>query len=310
MRGTILGYDRTSHTGAISGHDGNRYDFALNEWKSPGLPAKGMLVDFVPSGGLATKIYLVDAPAKNESWLSFLFSSDGRISRKRYWLSYVLPAFVIFFFAAFLDGLTSDRSERAAGVFQGLAWLFLLWPSFAVVAKRLHDRGMSGWWAALANGLIPVVILAVAAYWYYSTRMRVAEGAASASTPPDLTMGLLLGAVCIAFALVWIFFVIQIGFVRGQVGENKYGDDPLPTPADVRSDRTVTAVFGALALLIFLILPVSAYWYYTTRMKKADTPTPEELGLIPEEDGATGGDEANPQPPTDAAAPGDPVESN
>lgn len=269
MRGTVLGYDATSHTGAISGHDGNRYDFAVIEWKSPGLPMKGMLVDFVAVDGQATKIYVVEAPvARSESWLGFLFSSNSRIPRKRYWLSYILPALAIYFVAAILDTIITAGSPERVSPVQLLVSLFFLWPSFAIAAKRLHDRGMSGWWAAFANAIVPVVVLAVAAYWYYTTKMKAPDGTLDA--PPDPTIGLVLALICLALMLAWLFFTVQIAFIRGQTGANKYGEDPLPTPSDVRSDNIVTAIFGTLTVLFFLILPVSAYWYYTTKMKPSD----------------------------------------
>ena len=98
MQGKILGYDAASHTGAISGHDGKRYKFVFAEWKSPGTPQKGAVVDFVADGDNATEIYLVESAVAREGWLSFLFSSDGRVPRKRYWLSYVVPVTAISIF--------------------------------------------------------------------------------------------------------------------------------------------------------------------------------------------------------------------
>lgn len=213
---------------------------------------------------------MADGGAQNsQSWLGFLFSARGRISRKRYWLSYFLPVVFISIIAGIADGIieavAKARGQEMFSPIGALVTLFFLWPSFAVVIKRLHDRGMSGWWSLIANGFIPITILAVAAYWYWSTRMK-AEGAA---VPPDPTTSLITTAVCIVLALAWLYLTIVIMFVRGQEGSNQYGDDPLPTPEDVRSDRTVTAVFAVLTIL-FLFLPVTAYWYYASRMKPAE----------------------------------------
>jgi uncharacterized membrane protein YhaH (DUF805 family) len=281
-----------------------------------------MVVDFVPVAGQATKIYLVDARAHNEGWLRFLFSSEGRISRKRYWLSYFLPILGVYFLAAFLDVIIANGAANPPAVFRGLATLFFLWPAFAVVAKRLHDRGYSGWWAAVANGLLPVIILSVAAYWYYTNKMRVAESTESVAHDAGGAIG--FQWVIVGFALVWLYFAIQVAFVRGQIGENKYGDDPLPTQADIRSDNIVTAVFGTIAALLFLVLPVSAYWYYSNKMKSPEdqaatqdgdtqeliegdrrAPTPEELGLIPLEDDTPSSEGRSEDKPADAAAPED-----
>lgn len=60
MKGDVLGFDRESNTGAISGHDGQRYDFVRLEWRGAGIPARGDVVDFVADGGRATQIYPLD----------------------------------------------------------------------------------------------------------------------------------------------------------------------------------------------------------------------------------------------------------
>ena len=47
MRGNVIAFDRDTNTGAIGGHDGNRYDFVRLEWRSPGVPGRGAVVDFI-----------------------------------------------------------------------------------------------------------------------------------------------------------------------------------------------------------------------------------------------------------------------
>jgi uncharacterized membrane protein len=57
MKGTVLGFDPDSNTGAISGHDGIRYDFATIEWRGQSRPSRGETVDFVADGQRATQIF-------------------------------------------------------------------------------------------------------------------------------------------------------------------------------------------------------------------------------------------------------------
>lgn len=249
---------------------------------------------------------------KNESWFGFLFSSSGRVSRKRYWLSYVWPLIMTLAVAAVLDVIVSETSEKPSSIFKLLACLFFLWPGFAVAAKRLHDVGTGGWWAIPANGLTPAIVLTIA-----TSKMRTAK---VTTDTPDATAAT-LGIVGIILALVWLYFAVQLAFLRGQVGENKYGDDPLPTPADVRSDRYVTVANGTLWALIFVVLPVSAYWYYTNKMTKlapsdgiagygeaqSSEPTgtsPEELGLIPMDDDRPSGEGGDNQSQPESAPSG------
>jgi uncharacterized membrane protein len=57
MKGNILGFDPDTNTGAISGYDGQRYDFVRLEWRGPDLPARREAVDFIPENGRATQIF-------------------------------------------------------------------------------------------------------------------------------------------------------------------------------------------------------------------------------------------------------------
>jgi uncharacterized membrane protein len=57
VKGSILGFDRDTHAGAISGYDGRRYEFVRLDWRGSGDPARGAVVDFVPEGGRARQIY-------------------------------------------------------------------------------------------------------------------------------------------------------------------------------------------------------------------------------------------------------------
>ena len=57
MKGNVLGFDPDRHTGAISGHDGQRYEFVTLDWRGPGQPLRGEVVDFVGVGNRATQIY-------------------------------------------------------------------------------------------------------------------------------------------------------------------------------------------------------------------------------------------------------------
>src|SRR4051812_49815652 len=57
MKGNVIGFDPDSNIGAISGHDGQRYEFVRLEWRGPNAPSRGAGVDFMPAGGRAMQIY-------------------------------------------------------------------------------------------------------------------------------------------------------------------------------------------------------------------------------------------------------------
>ena len=68
MRGTILGYDAASGTGAITDAAGKRLRFGRDAWRSPGEPVPGRAVDFEVADGEAVDIFLIPG--------SFNFGTD------------------------------------------------------------------------------------------------------------------------------------------------------------------------------------------------------------------------------------------
>ena len=58
MRGKVLGFDAAGGTGAISGSDGRRYNFAAAQWRGEGPPTPGVYVDFDSAdGSTATALF-------------------------------------------------------------------------------------------------------------------------------------------------------------------------------------------------------------------------------------------------------------
>lgn len=57
MRGQVLGVDRESGFGQISGDDGQRYTFRPRDWSDSTGPAVGALIDFDTEGTEARRIY-------------------------------------------------------------------------------------------------------------------------------------------------------------------------------------------------------------------------------------------------------------
>ena len=165
--------------------------------------------------------------------LQRLFSFKGRINRKRYWLSYA--AFIgvvvaIGLLSALISvalgtgvglaalGPGADLVNLAGVVVGGLLLLFLLvagvfmvWFLLALYAKRLHDRNRSGWFMALG---IPGSV------WLLLGSLN-----------PHLSdeIWFLLGILVLHLAPLW--FSIECAFLRGTVGPNRFGEDPLAQPA-------------------------------------------------------------------------------
>ena len=75
-----------------------------------------------------------------------LFSFDGRIGRRTYWLAIIalIAAVQLVTIGPFL--LDNEMVAVMLIVTSQFIWLLSLWPILAVGSKRLHDRNKNGWW--------------------------------------------------------------------------------------------------------------------------------------------------------------------
>jgi uncharacterized membrane protein YhaH (DUF805 family) len=80
---------------------------------------------------------------------------SGRARRKEYWM-FLLFNMIFAFVAAIIDNVVGTASpELGYGVFYGLYTLAMIIPGIAVIVRRLHDVGKSGWMYFIV--LIPFV---------------------------------------------------------------------------------------------------------------------------------------------------------
>jgi len=92
-----------------------------------------------------------------------LFSFSGRIGRKIYWLNYlavclvVIMAYAVIFaiFGMDIENQTNGIESTIFLVFTGVIYIFIIWVSLALSAKRWHDRNKSALWILL--GIVPVI---------------------------------------------------------------------------------------------------------------------------------------------------------
>ncbi|WP_072931579.1 DUF805 domain-containing protein [Nissabacter archeti] len=128
------------------------------------------------------------------------FSFRGRLGRRDFWVWLVV--WLVVMGAAFL------AADRRWVEIQSAAFLivFLLWPTSAVLVKRLHDRNRAGGWAFL---LILAWVLA-AGNW------QMLPSTAS------WALGRLLPSVIFAMMLV------ECGFMPGTPDKNRFGPPAEP----------------------------------------------------------------------------------
>lgn len=137
-------------------------------------------------------------------WNYLYASFSGRLNRKPYWIA----AIVLSIAGIVLQLLVTFLLGQLAGFVVGVIFLY---PSFALTVKRAHDRNRPTWLIGAFFVLMVLITLL--------TPPDIEQMEASPSTP------FLLAAV--VWFVMSLFFLIDLGFLRGTVGPNRYGPDPL-----------------------------------------------------------------------------------
>jgi uncharacterized membrane protein YhaH (DUF805 family) len=141
--------------------------------------------------------------------LSALFLSlDGRINRAQFWLGTVILA-VVSFAATYLIVLLVGVSQGAIALSAAVAFA-LAYPSYAVMAKRFQDRDKPGWLALV--GLVPV----------YAANLLYTFDLFDSLNPSAVAQG-----VDVVISLIFLWFLVEFGILKGTQGPNRHGPDPL-----------------------------------------------------------------------------------
>lgn len=146
------------------------------------------------------------------------FSFSGRIGRMQWWLALIVIV-VSLFAGAFLIGVLSaligeaqNGQVGAVGSVLLIGLVIAFYVSLAAIGvKRLHDREKSGWWIAVYLGINVLSALAV-------------QGQMTGTMQGPTVIGIIAGVVNL---VVFVWFVIWLGFLKGTQGPNQYGPDPL-----------------------------------------------------------------------------------
>jgi uncharacterized membrane protein YhaH (DUF805 family) len=143
------------------------------------------------------------------------FSFRGRLNRKPYWLrtlaliAIMLVAVVVAFsllgveFAELQGGFPSLAGLGVVAIVLGALYIVLVVASLSLAVRRLHDRDKSGWWV-LVFFVLPSILLGMG------------------GQTGDAAYVLQLAAFAIS-----IWALVELGFLRGTVGPNRFGSDPL-----------------------------------------------------------------------------------
>ena len=123
-------------------------------------------------------------------WSELFFSAAGRAPRA----PSLAAAALLLAIAALYEAIVGPTLHWLTG---WIVYPALFFSGCCVLSKRLHDRGRSGWWAAL-------ILFAIVAVW----------------PRPDNFFDFI-------FALVLVWAGIELGAMPGEAGANRYGPNPL-----------------------------------------------------------------------------------
>jgi uncharacterized membrane protein YhaH (DUF805 family) len=126
-------------------------------------------------------------------WSELFFSANGRAAR----MPSLIAAATLLVLAVFYEAVAGTTLNWITGWF---VYPPLFYCGVCVLSKRLHDRGRSGWWAAL-------VLIAIVAVW----------------PRPDSFFDFL-------FTVVLVWAGVELGAMPSEAGANRYGPNPLGPP--------------------------------------------------------------------------------
>lgn len=148
-------------------------------------------------------------------WKYLFLDSKGRIGQKEFWIG-----FLILFVAGFVLGMIPLIGQ--------IAGLVLIYPNVALVSKRLHDFGKSGWLAAAPYAITAVGAVIAVMVGGASIFAAGAMGGDPASGAAIAGMGSVFGIIALVL-LVNLAFLLWVGLTKGDPAANQYG---APRTAD------------------------------------------------------------------------------
>ena len=92
------------------------------------------------------------------NWNNFI----GRACRSEFWY-FGLAVFLVSFIISIIEIATGmvDVESAEMGILSIIFTLFIFVPSISVTARRLQDRGWSGWWQLLYLTIVGILIIIV-----------------------------------------------------------------------------------------------------------------------------------------------------
>ncbi|MDE1146354.1 MAG: DUF805 domain-containing protein [Azospirillaceae bacterium] len=160
-------------------------------WRSEKPPGTGAEVDFVADEDRARDIYLLALQRAPFTWPWFLLSLNGRVSRREFWLKYQVPLFILYVFVA--------------------GWFFSS-IDFGAIAQGADPHASPG-------AVLAMTVFSLLTFWPgFAVQVKRCHDR-------DHSAWFLLVALIPFIGGIWL--LVELWFLRGTVGDNRFGADPL-----------------------------------------------------------------------------------
>ena len=165
-----------------------------------------------------------------------LFSFDGRITRRQFWLGHA-AIFAISMLIAVVGGIVLgvagvvfNKPEIAVVgplVIGGIVSVGALIAETSLAVRRMHDRNGSAIWVMMLVGAVVILNVTVTAQ-----RMLFGEPVIDPLTVGLTSFSLIMGG--------WM--VYELGFLSGTRGRNRYGESPVQETAERTEESRVQSL--------------------------------------------------------------------
>lgn len=154
------------------------------------------------------------------NWGHLMFGFSGRINRAKIWL-WLLIILAVVIVIGMIAGVITVVSDSGTPVIIAYAVVGIgaLISYLAVLTERLHDRNKSAAWLLLFV-LLPLLLAGASMTITLGNLNDMMDGGMDGPT----FMGGILSLIGLAIS-IWAF--VELWCLRGSVGPNSYGPDPL-----------------------------------------------------------------------------------
>lgn len=142
---------------------------------------------------------------------------NGRINRKSYWIFLLQIIILQFFITAIKDFIfyaggysVSKKIILTIGIIQVTIAIIIIALMVIITVRRLHDQNKSAWWL-VPYFLVPSILDGIADH-------------VSSLEKGSINLGTTFAVMGAAISL-WA--IVELGFLKGTNGPNRYGPDPL-----------------------------------------------------------------------------------